>query len=101
MRHYLYILDGKEPVPELDSIKWATWFQTADRSLARTQVSDVTISTVFLGLDHNFSLSSPPVLFETMVFGGELDGETRRYSTWDEAIAGHGEMEICVEEVIE
>ena len=100
MRHFC-ILDGKEPVPEPDLIKWAAWFQTADRSLARTQSGDVTISTVFLGLDYNFTFDSPPVLFETMVFGGELDGETRRYSTWDKAIAGHGEMEICVEEVIE
>ena len=28
-------------------------------------------------------------LFETLAFGGPLDEEQRRYSTWDEAMAGH------------
>jgi len=49
------------------------------------------VSTVFLGLDHAFG-DGPPVLFETMVFGGPLDGEQDRYCTWDEAVAGHAAM---------
>jgi hypothetical protein len=48
----------------------------------------VEISTVFLGLDHNFG-QGPPLLFESMVFGGEDDGEMVRYSTWEEAETGH------------
>jgi hypothetical protein len=31
-------------------------------------------------------------LFETMVFGGPLNGEMDRYATWDEAEAGHKAM---------
>lgn len=33
-----------------------------------------------------------PLLFETMVFGGPFDQEMARYSTWDEAEAGHKKM---------
>jgi hypothetical protein len=53
---------------------------------------EVVVSTVFLGLDHNFSMVGPPLLFETMVFGGPLNGECRRYATWVEAEAGHREV---------
>ena len=54
--------------------------------------TDVHISTVFLGLNHNFLNEGPPLLFETMVFGGVADEEMQRYETWDEAVAGHAEM---------
>ena len=54
--------------------------------------TDVHVSTVFLGLDHSFSNEGPPLLFETMVFGGVCDENMRRYATWDEAVAGHEEM---------
>ena len=46
--------------------------------------------------DHDFSLSGVPILWETMVFGGPLDQEQRRYHTRQEALAGHEQM---VEEV--
>jgi len=48
----------------------------------------VLISTVFLGIDHNFG-SGAPILFETMVFGGKHNGFQQRYSTWREAVYGH------------
>lgn len=34
----------------------------------------------------------PPVLFKTMVFGGELDEKVERYCTWEEAEKGHLEI---------
>jgi len=84
-----YILDGKEPVEVSDVITWATQFETADRIVKQTTLSkDIRVSTVFLGLDHQFG-DGPPLLFETMVFGGEHDQDQWRYSTWDEAEAGH------------
>ena len=75
--------------------QWAEEFQNADRTVAKTTVSDGKwISTVFLGLDHQFG-DGHPLIFETMVFPskddmGELD--CRRYSSEDEAKAGHEEM---------
>lgn len=83
-----YILDGDriKAVPFGD---WAIWFETADRKIARTEIGDVLVSTVFLGLDHSFLPDSPPILFETMIFGGEHDGYQDRYRTIEEAKAGH------------
>ena len=52
----------------------------------------IEVSTIFMGLDHNFSNEGPPILFETMVFGGALDQEQARYATWEEAEAGHKAM---------
>ncbi len=85
-----YILDGHTPIKAEDMLKWAMWFETADRIVAQTEISEaVMVSTVFLGLDHNYTGEGPPVLFETFVFGGELEGECHRYRTWEEAEEGH------------
>ena len=85
-----YILDGKEPVEVSDIVAWAIQFEQADRIVEQTPLSeDVRVSTVFLGRDHRFVGEGPPLLFETMVFGGKHDREEWRYSTWDEAAAGH------------
>ena len=88
-----YILDGHTPVPLRDILYWSGWMQTTSRRVARTEMAhDVSVSTVFLGLDHAFG-GGPPLLFETMVFGGPLDQEQVRYATWDEADAGH--VRLC------
>lgn len=86
-----YKLEGKKAVPCENLLEWATWLEQADRQVAKDEVNGVRISTVFLGLDHSFG-ESQPLLFETMVFGGDLDQEQERYSTWDEAETGHKEM---------
>jgi len=54
-----------------------------------------TISTVALGLDHQYG-EGPPLIFETMVFpSGSWDVlDMARYSTLAEAQAGHAEMVI-------
>ena len=83
-----YILEGKTPI--IASVhQWAIWFEIADRTVKKTTISgDIEVSTVFLGLDHQFG-DGPPLLFETMIFGGERNQEQWRYTTWDEAEAGH------------
>ena len=86
-----YILDGHEAV-KADLMTWAKWFETTkDRHVARETIGDVDISTVFLGLDHSFD-QGPPLLFETMIFGGALDQEQDRCTTWEEAEAMHATM---------
>lgn len=86
-----YILDERHnPVP-CDLMTWAKAFE-GDRRVALTKVYDgCEVSTVFLGLDHSFG-SGSPLLFETLVFGGPFDQEMERYSTWDQAMAGHAAM---------
>jgi hypothetical protein len=88
-----YILDGHEPIPCDDLLTWARWYEVAKRHVAHDKVTpEIRVSTVFLGLEHNFGKPGPPILFETMVFGGPLDGEQERYCTWDEAEKGHAAM---------
>ena len=85
--HYVLDTNG-EPVKELDLIKWASRFNGADRILAQDKVGDVNVSTVFLGIDHSFG-DGPPVLWETMIFGGKHDQFQERCSTWDQAEQMH------------
>jgi hypothetical protein len=59
------------------------------RQVARDEVGEQSVSTVFLGIDHSFSDDGPPIIFETMIFGGPFDEYQWRYATWDEAAAGH------------
>ena len=86
-----YILDAKgNPIPEPDLLKWGRWLETADnRRVAHNKTtSGVTVSTVFLGLDHRFG-DGPPVLWETMIFGGSHDQYQERYSSLSDAVNGH------------
>lgn len=84
-----YILDGHTPVPCDSLMEWANRFEKDNRHVGDDTAGGVRVSTVFLGIDHSFGSSGPPLLFETMVFGGEHDGKQERYSTWEEAEEGH------------
>ncbi len=96
-----YILEGKAPKLVEDVIEWAEWFETADCHVASTKLKNgVRVSTVFLGLDRNFSLEGEPILFETMLFGGKHDQYQERYSTWEEAEEGHKKALAKVEELL-
>lgn len=49
------------------------------------------ISTVWLGLDHNFMGDGPPLIFETMIFVGDSLSELYciRYESRERALIGH------------
>lgn len=98
-KDWRYILDDDgNPMPMPDLITWAEWYeQHKERTnwiVAKETIGAVEISTVFLGLDHNYG-TGPPLLFETMCFTGkrheEFDGEGffDRYATREEAAEGH------------
>ena len=84
-----YILEGKTPVPCDDLMTWAKWFEAANRQVDRTEHGDICVRTVFLGLNHSLNGCGKPLLFETMIFGGEHDECQKRCSTWEEAEAMH------------
>lgn len=79
-----YKLVDKVPVP--CSIDEFSNFK--DRIIAKDSFDGVEVSTVFLTMDHSFS-KGEPILFETMIFGGQYDDYQWRYSTYEEAEAGH------------
>jgi hypothetical protein len=84
-----YILDtAGVPQPCHDLRLWMEWFDKAERHVAQDKIGDVRISTVFLGLDHSFG-GAIPILFETMIFGGEHDQFQDRYETREQALKGH------------
>lgn len=91
-----YILNAQgEPVSEPDLMTWGKWLETnrSTRIVNQEKVGQSTVSTVFLGLDHNFDTDGPPVLWETMVFGGKLNGEMERCSgSREQAEAMHQRM---------
>ena len=84
-----YILEGKTP-KKADLMTWARWFENTERHVALTKHGDICVSTVFLGLDHSLDYG-PPMLFETMIFGGEHDEYQKRCSTWEQAEEIHKE----------
>lgn len=97
-----YKLVGRRPVPCDSLLEWATWFETASTTVARTEIGDRVVATVFLGLDHRFFGQGPPILFETAVFHrsnfGEIEG---RYATWEKAEEGHKAVVAQVERTAE
>jgi hypothetical protein len=88
-----YILDDDHNLILADVYTWGKWFEKAEnRIVAKTQVANCLVSTVCLGIDHNFSQVGPPLLFETMIFV-EGDGEEcYRCATWQEAEAQHARV---------
>jgi hypothetical protein len=94
--HGRYILnDNGRPIPCEDLFAWAEWMEKSHekRVVERTQIDEhVRVSTVFLGLDHNFFSGGNPILFESMIFGGPHDQHQERYRTREEAQRGHQAM---------
>lgn len=91
MSHYPhYILNPDHTVRvTYDLMEWARFHEDITlRRIGRDKVGDVDVSTVFLGSDHNYT-GGPPILFETMVFGGEHDQWCRRWYTYDQAETAH------------
>lgn len=88
--YYFNLVNGK-PVP----VSFEEWVFHSDGDSWRVGLTDcgdgVTVSTVFLGLNHNWG-HGEPLLYETMVFGGKFNDETERYTTVEQAIEGHRMM---------
>ena len=77
-------IDGN-PIAVDDVNVWATWISDPDNKIVRkTDVGETEVSTV--------RDEGPPILYETLVFGGPLDQEMWRYATREAAEAGHEAM---------
>ena len=90
MRHTFYSRKG-EPITVLEM---AEAMERDKVVVQETLPNGRWISTVWLGLDHHYG-NGPPLIFETMVFDREgewTDLDQRRYSTEEQARAGHAEM---------
>lgn len=90
-----YVLEGKTVRRAKTRREWREFMQDASaRQLKWTELGGVGyVSTIFLGRDTG-ELPGVPILFETMARIGRdfADDVTRRYATWDDAMAGHDDL---------
>ena len=86
-----YVLDQQgNPVAEPDFAAWSRWnyAHNAERRIAVDYRDGVRVSTVFLAINHRFA-PGPPILWETMIFGGDHAGYQERYTSAAAARDGH------------
>ena len=88
-----------EPIPMM---VWAKLFENKNYKIIEQTIlqNKKWVSTVWLGLNHNFRPRSKPIIFETMVFSKKFktikkspkELDIQRYFTLKEAKQGHKEM---------
>lgn len=111
MKRRWYKLIGQDIVETDDFADWISWAETADMQVDLTENADFRVSTIFLDTNHDWR-GERPILFETMVFVKEsyedripkdesLDRHQRRYSTWEDALAGHAAVVALLERQME
>jgi len=91
MSRYFILRDG-EVIEEPDHRSWSEWYEASFGEVEcvdRTQLKQATVSTHFLAVDMTLARDASPMLFETTVKGGWLDNQRERFSTLEEATAGH------------
>lgn len=96
-RPMYYDIDGN---PLSSTEEWAALFERKHKDgygrIGTTHYGDVWVSTVWLGLNHNWNPDGPILIFETMVFGAEEGSEwcdyEMRYATKEQAKAAHAEI---------
>ena len=106
---YAKLVDDK--VIPLNVEEWCQWISEGDgqcgRRVDRYETDTHLVSTVFLGINHNWIRHVRPVWFETMVFDKATQGQPielmgnivgtnfgdeiycERYTTFEEALRGH------------
>ena len=92
---YFYVMDAEHNIRCVDTMdEWAQYYEADYRQIDMSGNENIFVSTIFLGLNHNWGedRETNPILFETMVFGGHLDGDQYRWYTYNEAMAGHKEV---------
>jgi hypothetical protein len=93
-----YDMDGE---PYANCEDWAKDFNDiTKRRVAQHEVAGYRVSTVLLGLDHNFG-SGPPLIFESMIFPPtSCDWDwTDRYATKEQAAEGHEQLVTLLEAI--
>lgn len=93
----------------IELLQWGRLHSNPEyRTVVRTVVHDRVVSTVWLGIDHNYLPGGRPLIFETMVFakadcednGGEdvslFNIDCWRYATEEEAREHHAEVVLGI-----
>ena len=86
-----WILENNQ-LKSVSLLTWAKWFEnrkSPGRITAQDTIGNVSVSTVFPGIDHNFD-EGEPLLWETMIFGSEKE-ELKDYY---KSVLNNGEMSL-------
>lgn len=93
MNNKYYILDAQHRVIQTEDLaEWSSFFSHFENRVVKQEnIGNLRVSTVFLGLDHDWSTTGSPLVFETMIFvdSGYAEIYCDRCSTWDEALSMH------------
>ncbi len=96
MNHYKVIREGEEPVriEPCTHLEWAMQWANREHQLWRGLTADgeAYVSTILLGFDANFGRFDKPALFESAITSGTGGKSILRYSTFEQAKAGHEEL---------
>lgn len=89
-----YKLDEDGNVRTCSQREWSSFIEgpVEGRVVGKSEVGRYEVSTVFLGLDHNYSDKGDPLVFETMVFDSRKEEDPSliaRYSNMSDAKIGH------------
>jgi len=95
--NYYYYLNLDKSVRLCTLEEWGLQLEEMRRNdskhVSDTEVNGKRVSTVWIGINHNFLGNGKPLIFETMIFDNDNNScyeiYCDRYSTWDEALAGH------------
>ncbi len=88
MTYQMYYNRQGEPITDDEFMELYRQPFEETRRIAEDRQQGVRVSTVFLGMNQNYG-DGPPLIFETMIFGGEHSDEQWRYATETEAVEGH------------
>lgn len=89
----LYKLDeNRKPVLTDSYDDFMKAFSTQDRQIALDTVGKFSISTVFMGWDHQCIEDGPPIIYETMMFDNRKSIACKRASTEKEALEYHNQQ---------
>ncbi|MCP4898247.1 MAG: hypothetical protein GY906_14840 [bacterium] len=87
-----FILSEGTVSEEPDYEAWSKWYENAYEgvsNIAHTETAQGTVTTKFTAMSMTLDKKAAPMVFETTVSGGWLDGKIERYPTVEEAKKGH------------
>lgn len=93
-RSPFYRLNDDDTIEPVLMSEFTSLTEGLNRVITKTTVThdgaQMLVSTIFLGIDTDSN--DTPVLFETMIFGGQLSGSTWRYDSLIKAKQGHADV---------
>jgi hypothetical protein len=83
-------------------LKWAELIsQDTEQRVARTTIGPYQVSTVWMGIDHNYFCPGPPLIFETAIFTADRSMPyCQRHATLESAQEGHNGAVRVAEQIM-